>query len=169
MDPVDIAEGDSSLERFRHVIFASLWGTDMFGVIRRDALDRTSLIQDVPNSDRPLLAELALLGRFAHVRAPLYRKRFHSRMSLGMSGKELVAYVSSSRSGYLVRGRQMRVYLSTPNGKPVSWLTRTACRGMVLAYAAHAMGRAISGRRHDRIRPTSEESQLRRNLPRQAS
>lgn len=152
-DPIDLAEGKSPLSRFAHVVFASLWGTDMFGLIRRSALDRTRLIQDLPSSDRPLLAELALLGRFEHVREPLFQKRFHSRMTMALSERDLAAYVSGGGAGYSKRGRQLRVYMAAPAGKPVGWLTKFACRGVVLAYSAHVAIRTLRGRRHEAVRP----------------
>ncbi len=152
-DPVDLGEASSPLRRFAHVVFGSLWGTHMFGVIRRSALDRTRLIQDLPSSDRPLLAELALLGRFQHVREPLFFKRFHPRMTMALSERELAAYVSGVGADYSKRGRQMRVYMAAPEGKPVGWAMKIACRGIVLAYGAHVGIRVLRGQRHEAVRP----------------
>ena len=141
-DPVDLGQAPSAVGRFRQVIFASLWGTHMFGVIRRSALARTDLVQDVPSSDRPLLAELALLGRFATVREPLYSKRFHARMTTGLTDAEIRRYVSADNAAYGKRRRQLSVFLSTPSGKPIGWLGRAACRGLVLLMGS----RLSSGR-----------------------
>lgn len=153
VDPIDLAEADNALTRFREVLYSSLWGTHMFGVIRTDALRQTRLIQDVPSSDRPLLAELALLGRFKTVREPLYFKRFHSRMTLALTEAEIRAYVSARGERYWKRRRQLAVFLATPNGKPVSWLTRNLCRGLVLAYGLGVAVRSARGVRHQAIRP----------------
>ena len=152
-DPVDLGEGRSRLGRFSDVIFSSLWGTDMFGVIRRSALDRTGLMQDIPSADRPLLAELALLGRFRHTREPLYFKRFHSRMTYALADSEVAGYVSGNGTDYSRRGRQLRVYMSTPEGKGVGAFTRAACRGLVLAYGAQVAMRSFSRRRHPSVWP----------------
>lgn len=154
-DPEDLGEGASPLARFAQVVFASLWGTDMFGVIRRSALDRTRLIQDLPSSDRPLLAELALLGRFQHVREPLFFKRFHSRMTMALSEQEIAAYVSAGGAGYSKRSRQLNVYMAAPEGKPIGWTTRMACRAIVLAYGARVGLRVLRGHRHDAVRPAA--------------
>ena len=154
-DPVDLGEANSAVRRFAHVVFGSLWGTHMFGVIRRAALDRTRLSQDLPSSDRPLLAELALLGRFKHVREPLFFKRFHSRMTMSLSEREVAAYVSGAGAGYSKRGRQLQVYLAASEGKPVGFGTKLACRGIVLAYGIHVGLRVLRGQRHDAVRPAN--------------
>ncbi len=152
-DPIDLGEADSPLTRFRQVVFSSLWGTHMFGVIRTSALRQTHLIQNVPNSDRPLLAELALLGRFKGIRRPLFLKRFHSRMTLALSEQEIKAYVSADGEAYSTRQRQLAVFLSAPAGKPIGWVTRNACRGLVLAYGLEVTRRWWLGIRHPAISP----------------
>ncbi|MEZ5857069.1 MAG: glycosyltransferase family 2 protein [Hyphomicrobiaceae bacterium] len=155
-DPIDLGEAPTPIARFRQVLFSSLWGTHMFGVIRTSALRQTHLIQNVPNSDRPLLAELALLGRFKGVRQPLFLKRFHSRMTLALTEQEIQAYVSADGEAYSKRRRQLSVFLSTPAGKPVGWLTRNACRGLVLAYSLEVARRWWRGTRHPAICPALE-------------
>lgn len=152
-DPTDLATSPGPLRRFSHVVFGSRWGTHMFGVVPRQALDRTHRLQNVPNSDRPFLAELALLGRFHTVPEPLFLKRLHPRMSLMLSDEQTIAYVSGDGEAYHKRGRQLDVYFRTPTGKPVGWLTRTACRGVVLAYSAAVVLRSLNGRRHQAVVP----------------
>lgn len=51
--------------------------TEVFGVIRRDALQGTSLIADHVGADRTLLIELALRGRFIGVPEVLFVNRDH--------------------------------------------------------------------------------------------
>jgi glycosyltransferase involved in cell wall biosynthesis len=147
VDPVALGEQSSPLARFTDVIFNSRLGTHMFGVIRRSALDRTASIQNIPSSDRPLLAELALLGPFRQVRARLFHKRFHSGMSWALSGEEVKAYVSGTTARYSPNSRKMRIYLATPSGKPVSFATKAACCGVVLAYSAKVAYRNLLKRR----------------------
>ena len=50
----------------------------MYGVFRREALRRTSLMRPFHNSDRVLMVETALLGRFLHINEPLFFNRHHS-------------------------------------------------------------------------------------------
>ncbi len=55
----------------------------VFGVIRRDVLARTRLIGKYSGSDRPLLSELSLLGRFYEVPDFLFLYRIHDSQSWG--------------------------------------------------------------------------------------
>jgi glycosyltransferase involved in cell wall biosynthesis len=50
---------------------------EVFGLIRRSALERTALIAPYPFSDVTLCIELALLGRFVFVPEPLFMNREH--------------------------------------------------------------------------------------------
>jgi Glycosyl transferase family 2 len=52
-----------------------------FGVIRRDVLMRTSLVQPFVSSDIPLLVELALLGPWHEVPERLFLRRIHETSS----------------------------------------------------------------------------------------
>ena len=146
-DRVDLAEAAGPLQRFGDVVFNSRLGSHMFGVIRRSALDRTRSIQNIPSSDRPMLAELALIGPFQQVRAPLFRKRFHAGMTWALSGAEVQAYVSGQQAQYSPRARKLQVYLTVPIGKPVDLATKVACYGVILAYSAKVVGRTLLSRR----------------------
>ena len=141
------ADNVAAPQRFGDVVFNSRLGSHMFGVIRRSALDRTGSIQNIPSSDRPMLAELALIGPFQQVRAPLFRKRFHAGMTWALSGAEVQAYVSGQQAQYSPRARKLQVYLTVPIGKPVDLATKVACYGVILAYSAKVLGRTLLSRR----------------------
>ncbi|MBT8398960.1 MAG: glycosyltransferase, partial [Rhodothermia bacterium] len=51
----------------------------IFGVMRSSALSRSRLFVDTPDSDRALLAELALHGRFRELEEVLFLQREHRR------------------------------------------------------------------------------------------
>jgi len=52
-----------------------------YGLIRADALRRTSLMADYPGSDTVLIAELALHGQFAEIPEQLFFRRMHDGAS----------------------------------------------------------------------------------------
>lgn len=52
-------------------------GTDFFALIRRKALEGTALHGSYPGSDKVLLAELVLRGRFCRIEEPLFLNRRH--------------------------------------------------------------------------------------------
>ncbi len=68
--------------RFRDMISLGHWCIDVFGLIRRDVLARTPLIASYLGSDRNLLAELALHGRFHRVPRVLFFSREHADRSI---------------------------------------------------------------------------------------
>ena len=68
-------------ERLAHLVPNLDMSNAAFGLIRRDALQRTRGIGGYPSSDWVLLAELALLGEFREVPECLFVRRVHAGMS----------------------------------------------------------------------------------------
>lgn len=58
---------------------------EVFGLIRSSVLSRTPLIQNYTDSDRTLLGELALYGKFGEVGQPLQYRRLHPESSVKMN------------------------------------------------------------------------------------
>jgi hypothetical protein len=108
----------------------------MFAVMRREALQRTHLLPNFAGSDRAMLAELALLGRFRGVPERLFLKRFHAGVSWALNQHELKSFLSTDGKAYSRRARQLRAFFSAPRGKPVGAMTKAMCTGLV---AAHCM------------------------------
>jgi glycosyltransferase involved in cell wall biosynthesis len=57
------------------------WCKEVFGLIRKDVLDRSVLIGGYPASDEVLLVDLALRGRFIILPEPLFSNREHPERS----------------------------------------------------------------------------------------
>lgn len=72
---------DRPHERFRQALglgkMCLIWG-----VMRREALQRTALLGNFTSHDRPLISGLSLLGRFVEVPAVLFRLREHPARSI---------------------------------------------------------------------------------------
>jgi glycosyltransferase involved in cell wall biosynthesis len=68
--------------RFADLILNDHRCIDVFGVIRTDVLRSTPAIASFVGSDRALLAELGLRGRFCRVDAPLFFSRDHPGRSI---------------------------------------------------------------------------------------
>jgi glycosyltransferase involved in cell wall biosynthesis len=79
-DDLDLRE-DEPHRRLRHFVWSWSLCNAPFGVIRRDALLRTRLIQPYIGSDVTLLAELALLGKFQEIPESLFFRRIHAKSS----------------------------------------------------------------------------------------
>jgi glycosyltransferase involved in cell wall biosynthesis len=133
-DGTEIGSSDQIAERFRQVLTGALWGTHMFGVIRSEALQRTQLLANFVSSDRAMLAELALLGRFQASEQRLFRKRFHADVSWALNQQQLKAKLSTSDVSYSRRSRQLRAFLSAPWDKPIGIATKLQCTGLVMMH-----------------------------------
>lgn len=64
-------------QRFRDLVCVSHDCTAVFGVFRSEILRRTSLIGNYVSSDRVLLAQLSLLGKFYEIPEFLFSRRIH--------------------------------------------------------------------------------------------
>jgi glycosyltransferase involved in cell wall biosynthesis len=71
------AESPDTAVRFAALVLSRHLCTDLFGLIRTAALRKTRLHGTYFGSDRALLAELSLLGRFVHLPMPLFQNREH--------------------------------------------------------------------------------------------
>lgn len=67
--------------RFRDLILINHWGIEIFGLFRKSVLESTGLIESFPGSDRTVMAELALKGRFYEIPEYLFYSRDHSDRS----------------------------------------------------------------------------------------
>lgn len=74
-------------ERYREILFEIRWCFQVFGVIRADVLKKSLLIEPYYGSDKVLLAELSLLGRFAEISEPFFFRRCHSEQSRALASK----------------------------------------------------------------------------------
>jgi glycosyltransferase involved in cell wall biosynthesis len=92
------ARSHDPVERFRDIFLYTIRCFDAFGLMRREVLARTSLHQSYYGSDRSLLVELSLLGRFDEVPAPLFMKRDHVTTSLTLSAAERARWIDPKRA-----------------------------------------------------------------------
>ena len=137
--------GDSAdpATRFWQVLSRARWGSHMFGLMRREALARTKLLLNFAGSDRPMLAELALLGRFQSSPDALYQKRFHENASWALNQAELKGFLSTDGEDYSRRKRQLSAFYSSVRGKPVGMTTKTTCSLMVSVHVAKVAAQAL--------------------------
>jgi glycosyltransferase involved in cell wall biosynthesis len=89
---VNLAKSSRPSERFKNIVRLEHWCNPIFGLMRRDVLQETQLHGAFADSDRVLLAELALRGRFGHIPRHIFSRRVHSQ------GTTVRAYVPRERS-----------------------------------------------------------------------
>lgn len=144
--PDSPAIGDSpvGVQRFWQVLSRARWGSHMFAVIRRETLRQTQLLPNFSGSDRAMLAELALLGRFRAVPERLFLKRFHAGASWALNQRELKRFLSTDGKAYSRRARQIRAYFGAPSGKPIGAVTKAACTVLVAAHCVKTTAQAMA-------------------------
>ncbi len=132
LEPPHLAEGDRPSHRYGEALRHMNWCTAIFGVIRADALARTHLHGSYYEADRVLLAELALLGRFVQLDAPLTIKRCHSGVSVLKPYREQARMINP-RVIPGPKGVRLRLgYLRTLTVGRIGLLERLACAAVVL-------------------------------------
>jgi glycosyltransferase involved in cell wall biosynthesis len=135
-DVPSISDSPAAINRFWQVLTRARWGTHMFGVIRREILQQTSLLPNFAGSDRAMLAELALLGRFRCANERMFLKRLHANVSYALDHKELKGFLSTDGKRYSRRLRQIKAYFGAPRGKSISVVGKSLCFMLVAAHSA---------------------------------
>jgi hypothetical protein len=75
----------SASERFAAVLLGAAWTLDLYGLIRSDALRRTRGHLPTYGSEKILVGELSLIGRYVEVPQPLKLIRIHEAASGGLT------------------------------------------------------------------------------------
>src|SRR5215813_6560351 len=135
-DVPSIGDTPVAISRFWQVLTRARWGTHMYGVVRREILRQTSLLPNFAGSDRPMLAELALLGRFRCANERLFLKRFHANISAALDLKDVKAFLGTDGRRYSRRLRQIKAFFGAPIGKPIDIVSKSVCLMLVAAHSA---------------------------------
>lgn len=103
----------------------------VFGIMRTEVLARTRLIGRYTGSDRPLLSELSLLGKFYEVPEYLFLYRHHAQQSWGgnKSYQAQQAWYDPRRAGNVSfpQWRLLREHIRSIERSPVSLQDRVSC------------------------------------------
>ena len=116
--------------RFRNLVLSEHWAFDVFGLMRRSVLAETPLHGSYVGSDRVMLAELGLRGRFHRVPRVLFQSRDYG-------GRSIRAQDIRARGGWfnpklegkiiLPHCRYFFEFARTPLRVPLSVSERVAC------------------------------------------
>jgi glycosyltransferase involved in cell wall biosynthesis len=105
--PTNVAGADDPATRFRRVMMDEVYCYAVFGLMRAEALGTTGLIGSFAQSDRVLLAELALHGRFVELEEPFFHHREHPGRSMYAyaDDRDRQRWFDTSRDGSLTMPR----------------------------------------------------------------
>jgi glycosyltransferase involved in cell wall biosynthesis len=122
-------------ERFRAVVLAEDYCEETYGLIRSDVLRSTQMLRDYTNSDRTLMSELALRGRFHNVEQCLFRKRLHPG-NVYTDWRTRMAWFDERYQGRMVLPWWIALadYLRLVRRVPLSSADRRRCRLTMAAW-----------------------------------
>lgn len=149
-------------QRFAALAFGRDYLEEIYGVMRSEVLAATRLHQDYTASDRTLMSEIALRGRFHNVEETLFRKRLHPGNEY-LDWRARMVWFGDKYRGKIVLPwwRQLFDYVATIRRVPlplservrcsvvlVGWTLRHSLKlGKDVALALLALGRSRSSRR----------------------
>ncbi len=142
---VDKGRSDRAYLRFRGLTRLDHTCDQQYGMVRSDIMRRTTLLRNYTDSDRTLLAELALYGRFYEVPKPLFFRRVHAATStrLFSDWRSRMVLWDPSLAGRIVfpHWLQFADYVRTIRRTPMKLWPKMQCLGeMGLWLAIYGKG-----------------------------
>jgi glycosyltransferase involved in cell wall biosynthesis len=117
--------------RFRDLVLINHWCFHIFGLIRSNVLKETKLLSYYPGSDKILLAQLALRGRFYDIPEYLFFSREHGDRSiraLPLIYVQSAWYDPSNEMSNFPHWRLFKEYLKSPTATPrLKWRDQAMC------------------------------------------
>ena len=117
-------------QRFKDLVLVSHWGSEIFGLIRSETLKMTPLIANYAGSDRPLIAELSLLGRFYEIPEYLFFSRDHPERSVRkktIHSREGLFDPANEGKVTFPQWRQIQEYWKSATRAPLNGYERLLC------------------------------------------
>lgn len=124
------ASSNQKYRRFHHVLLSSGWGVRISGLIRAQALQRTSLILPYYGYEKVLMAEMSLLGRLYIIPEILFFQRVHEEDSSNLkSAAEKQRYFNPQKTkrSTFPRLQLLKGHIRAINRFPINIKDRLLC------------------------------------------
>lgn len=133
MDPPHRAEGPTPVRRFWDILVNTMRSFEIFGLVRKEALTKTALHGSYLGSDKVLLAEIALLGRFHVVPEVLFYRRCHTSQYSRLTHKTQNVWMGDHPKGLMsVRIRKLIPgYFHVVTRSPIGIIQKLLCYGSI--------------------------------------
>ena len=152
------ATSKDPVQRFRDIFLHTVRCVDQHGLIRTDVLRKTAKLRSYFGSDRALLVELALYGRFHEVQEPLFLKRDHGSTSLNLPEHEKQRWIDP-QAGFIrlqPRHRQYLQAIEAISRAPLTPKQRLHCLAIILGRLSwNRLSPAMVLRRADQLKPVN--------------
>jgi glycosyltransferase involved in cell wall biosynthesis len=103
----------------------------VFGLIRREILEKTGLIGNYPRSDRNLIGEISLWGQISELPDRLFfrRKDGFTSTEVNRTERKITQWFDPNAKGTFTfpRGRRFLEYYKAINRAPLTWSQRLQC------------------------------------------
>jgi glycosyltransferase involved in cell wall biosynthesis len=121
--------------RFANIVLGKTFLEENYGLIRLDILRAIPLQRNYVGSDRPFMAELALMGRFAEVPEVLFNKRLHPANQY-VDWRNRTSWFTPDAAGSvsLPWWSQLADLISRCRHADVSARTRLECAGVITVW-----------------------------------
>lgn len=120
-------------QRFKQLISRDHACESTYGLLRAETLRKTRLLQDYTDSDRTLLSELSLYGRFYEIPRPLFYKRHHPQ-NIYVDWRTRMAWFQTAHQGKITLPfwAQFFDYLYIVKNTPLTPQDRLRCYSILL-------------------------------------
>lgn len=143
MGPLHLAEGADPAQRLDEFLNKMIACFPVLGVIRSDALSRSSLHRSYYGSDRALLAELVLMGHFRQVAERLFTNRYHKAASRDLTRQEKSRWIDTKGAQRWPAIRQMWDIVNAPAVAGLQPVERARCVSIALRHFARRKAAAV--------------------------
>jgi glycosyltransferase involved in cell wall biosynthesis len=134
-DPRCATRGTPS-RRFRDVLAGQIMCGPVYGLMRKEFLTHTGLNQAFFGSDKLLLAELALIGRFHIVPENLFKKRMHPKMTSVMKGTKQKFHIDPRNAVQSPQVQKLFAYLARLGQHKLRPADRASCYYHLAVHSA---------------------------------
>ena len=134
IDPVHRADGARPAGRFWDVLVRTMRTFEIFGVIRTDVLHHTRLHGGYYGSDKVLLAELSLLGRFHLLAEVVLYRRCHQNQSSNLALMQKGSWIGGGKADGWLTLRLRKVipgYVEVVHAAPITLAQKVMCYGTI--------------------------------------
>ena len=146
--PLHFAESTSPTRRFYDCLWRFTIETPFFGVIRTDVLRTVTLDEYYYGFDLPLMAELALRGRFHQVEERCFINRFHLGCSRLLSSRQIDKFANPQARVSMRRVRRYIAILRAPLNADLPLSQKISCELIGVSRLAYGLARWFPARIH---------------------
>ena len=139
LDRALCATDGSPPKRFRDVLAYQIMCGPIYGLMPRHLLQSSGLNMSFFGSDKLLLAEMALLGRFHIVPEVLFKKRMHGQMTSMLDEKKQWAHLDPNSGTKSLQAQKLSGYLAMLRRRNLSVGHRLACYYYLTVHSASSV------------------------------